>query len=400
MTKEDELRAAGVNVRKELTQSQSMLQVLKTAGYTFRMNLCDDSIEVGPSGIVLTDPLAATIRRDGRDRGIKSMEAMQDAYVAEARTNAYHPIKDYFNSLAGQWDKQNRLYEFAQKFKGDSGIVQYNDGRVQPVHVVYFVRWCLGVVAKALDEKQNPMLVWDSRQGLGKSLAARYLCPNDAWFIEGAINTQDKDCEARLMTKLIWEVSELDATTRKADVSALKAFITRGKVTTRKAYGRHDVTKPALCSMIGTINNPSTGFLADETGSRRFMICRLTEIDWTYRAIDVHQLWAQVYHMYREEGWASELEPEEAAVQNTINKRYEIESPITDWIREYFSFTEDEDDTLSIGEIISHLAEKGHRLSGAERAQAMEVGRVLTTLNLTKKHTGTGNRWVGIAIKH
>lgn len=400
MTREDELRAAGVPIEPQLLPSQAMLMALKTAGYTFRMNLCDDSIEVGPAGMKLNDALAATIRRDARDRGIKTIAAMEDAYVADARSNSYHPIKDYFNNLAGQWDGQNRLFELAHKLKGDSGMVEYTDGRRQPIHVVYLVRWMIGVIAKALDEIQNPMLVWDSRQGLGKSLLARYLTPFDEWFIEGAINPQDKDCDARLMTKLIWEVSELDATTRKADVSALKAFITRGKVTTRKAYARHDVTKPALCSMIGTINSTSTGFLSDETGSRRFLICHLTDIDWSYRQIDIHQVWAQVYHMYRVEGWSPHLEPEERAAQERLNEQYEMQTPLEDWIRQHFLITEDTDDSLTMGEVITHLAMHDHRLHGSERVQAMEVGRVLSLLGVKKQHTRNGKRWIGIAKSH
>lgn len=401
MTKEDELRKAGVPVAHDLTQSQVWMDALKTLGYHFRLNLSDDSIEIDLKGAKLSDVVAARIRTQMRDRGVKrDLKAIEDAYTTEAERNAYHPIRDYFNELAAKWDGTDRLSQLALKLKSDSGVVEYADGRVTPIHAVYLGRWMIGVIAKAMHARQNPMLTLDGPQGIGKSLLAAWLCPDPEWFIEGPINPQDKDCDIRLMTRLVWEVSELDATTRKADVSALKAFITKGKVTVRKAYGRHDISKPAICSMIGTINSTSTGFLADETGSRRFLVVRLTAIDWTYRDIDRDQLWAQIYHLYIEDGMQPELTAEEKAVQQTINARYEMESPIDDWIRMYFALTLEDTDSLTMGEVIEHLAEKGHRLHGSERAQAMEVGRVLSQAGCRKKHTQHGKRWVGIVLKH
>jgi len=46
------------------------------------------------------------------------------------------------------------------------------------------------------------------------------------------------------------------------------------------------------------------------------------------------------------------------------------------------------------------LAEKGHRLHGSERAQAMEIARSLTKLGVGKQHTRKGKLWTGITISH
>ncbi len=394
MTKEDALREAGVPLEPESTPSQNIMTALKALGYRFRLNLCGLVVEV--NGRPLDDFMQAEIRTQMRDRGAKSMNAVEDAYITDAKRNSYHPIRDYFNAL--KWDGHDHISDLAAKLQSDNEPVIYEDGSRAPLHAVYLYRWLLGAVAKVIDGEQNPMFVLDGSQGLGKSLFARWLCPHLEWFIESAINTQDKDHELRLLSKLVWEVSELDATTRKADVSALKAFITRSKVTVRKSYGRNDMTGIAMCSFIGTVNN-TTGFLADETGSRRFYICKLTGIDWSYRQLDVDQIWAQAVHLYQH-GESPNLTKEEAAAQQKVNERYEIETPIRDWVQQYFTLTGDADDTLTMGEVISHLADKGHRLSGSERLQAMEVARVLTQLKVQKQHTRNGNQWIGIAVKH
>ena len=100
-------------------------------------------------------------------------------------------------------------------------------------------------------------LVLDGPQGIGKSFLVRWLCPKERYYIEGGINTEDKDSLIRLASKWIWEVGELQATTRKADREALKDFISRRDVTVRPAYGRYDIVKPALASFIVTINELS-----------------------------------------------------------------------------------------------------------------------------------------------
>lgn len=398
MTVEEELKKIGVTVTQPETQSESILNILQQLGYGFRLNLADMSVEVNNAPI--SDITAAEIRMVMRDRGVKVMPAVEDAYMVAARRNAYHPIKDYLNALA--WDGKDHISELAGKLQSENEPVVYADGTSVPLHAVWLYRWLLGSVAKVFDGWQNPMMVWDGFQGLGKSLLARWLCPIASAFIEGPINIQDKDSDVRLMAKWLWEVSELDATTRRADVSALKSFITKGHVVVRKAYGRHDVNGAAMCSFIGTVNN-STGFLADGTGSRRFLIAKLTTIDWSYRTIDIDQVWAQAVALYLG-GESPRLTPEETAMQQLVNDGYAVESVLDDWVAMYFTITGDENDRLTMGEMIKHLQDKEIKVSGTERLQAMEIGNILTRVGLRRelrRYQGKPSRvWLGITINH
>jgi predicted P-loop ATPase len=182
-----------------------------------------------------------------------------------------------------------------------------------------------------------------------------------------------------------------------ADQSALKDFITKEVVTVRKSYGRHDYKGPALASLIGTLNNTS-GFLADESGSRRFMICRLESIDLRYQEIDVNQIWAQAVALYREgETWR--LLGEEAAFQAKHNERYEVDTVLVDWLHRSFEFDRTYDEPYSLADIIAVLDTDGFRISGTEKQQAMELSRVLKRLGCTVRHTRAGNRWFGLFKK-
>ena len=393
MSAKDELKKAGVTfvVAPEQPQSVAIIDRLATLGFTFRLNLCSDSVEV--NGRKISDVTAAEIRVALRDAGMaKQITAAEDAYVAEAKRNAYHPIREYLNGLV--WNGDDHISRLTGYMDSSDTPIVYSTGVKAPLHHVYLYRWLIGAVAKALDAHQLAMLVLDGVQDLGKSSFARWLCGGmPDYFIESAIKVEDKDTEVRLIDRWIWEVSELDATTRKADQSALKAFITKKEVTVRKAYGRHEITKPALAALMGTLNN-STGFLSDDTGNRRFMITWLTRLDFRYADLDVNQLWAQAVHLYRDnEPW--KLVGEERGAQRDVNKRYEVETVLSDWLDKFFVFDPEADDKLSLADILSAM-DAEYRPSGSERSQAMELARVLTSKGAKKIETRIGKRWVGL----
>jgi predicted P-loop ATPase len=395
MSMKDELRKAGAMVlppvAPEQPESTALIDRLVALGFTFRLNLCGGTVEV--NGKPLDKIVEAEVRVALRDVGLhKKITAAEDAYLAEAKRNSYHPVREYLDGLA--WDGADHITTLTRCLRSGDPIIVYASGVKAALHHVYFYRWLVGAVAKVYTGAQNAMLVLDGPQGCGKSTLAHWLCPLPAYFIEGAINVSDKDSLVRLAGTWIWEVAELDATTRKADQSALKDFITKEVVVVRKAYGQYDFRGPAMASLIGTLNNTS-GFLADESGSRRFMITKVDHIDLAYQQIDTAQLWAQAVHLYRDgERW--QLQGEEAIVQAKVNQEYEVSTVLVDWLERTFDFRSDYDTPYSLADIISAMEADGFRISGSERSQAMELGRVLTRKHCRVVHTRLGNRWVGL----
>jgi putative DNA primase/helicase len=398
MSAKDELKKAGVMVlppvAPEQPQSVLIIDRLATLGFTFRLNACTDTVEV--NGRPITDVTAAEIRVALRDNGLaKQIAAAEDAYIAEAKKNSYHPVREYLDGLV--WDGDDHISRLTGCMHSSDPPIAYASGETAPLHHVYQYRWLIGAVAKVYTGAQNPMLVWDGGQGIGKSTLAHWLCPLPGYFIEGAINVSDKDSLIRLISQWIWEVAELDATTRKADQSALKDFITKEVVTVRKSYGANDLKKPAMASLVGTLNNTS-GFLADESGSRRFMITKLDYIDLRYQQIDVHQLWAQAVALYRDgESWR--LQGEEASAQAKHNEGYEIETVLADWLDRSFLFNTEYEDAYSLADIIAAMEVDGFKLSGSERSQTMELARVLKKKKAWKVERRDGNRWMGLSRK-
>ena len=360
---------ASAKGKRKNVKTREYVQVLESMGYQFRMNACNDELEV--NGAPITDPIRAEIRAKLRDAGYPYVYVAEDAYTAHAWKKRYHPIKDYFDTL--QYDGGDHITTLAGYFQDKDGVFE-----------TWFRRWLIGAVAKVVQGGQNAMFVLDGPQGCGKSYFANWLCPPALreYFIESPINPDDKDAHVRLISKWIWEVAELGSTTRKADREALKFFISQRTVTVRKAYGRYDTRKRAMASLIGTVNNEA-GLLADKTGNRRFLVCKLESVDWSYAdAIDVDQVWAEAQMLYLAgEPWQLTVAEQQRAA--TINEGYEIDDPIEGLLLKYFEVNPSLPFWTPTAEVLQVLEVNG--LRGNTRANAMGLAAVMTKLGLEKK---------------
>jgi putative DNA primase/helicase len=370
-----------------LPQSAEYLEVLHSLGYTFTMDDITDGILV--NGQPITDPLEAEIKTRMRDLGYKQVNVIADAYLAWAHHHRIHSVKDYLNGL--KWDGQGHIAQLSDYFIDDHAAEYeaiYPDSVCfgGEVFTLWLTRWLIGAVAKVLGRQQNAMLVLDGPQGCGKSYFVNWLggvLPDH--FIEAAINPDDKDVWLRLMSKFVWEVGELGSTTRRADRDSLKNFISTRIVTVRKSYGKHDTVKPALANLIGTINNEA-GFLSDPTGNRRFLVCRLSEINWQYTAtIDPHQVWAEAVHLYQQgERWR--LNAEETRLQQLINDGYMVETPLNGLLLRHYDVNPKSETWIPAITIVTHLESVG--LKGYQIANLKDLAITMDNLKVEKKRVG------------
>jgi predicted P-loop ATPase len=370
------------STRKKITSSY-LINYLAEQGYAFRLNLCDDTVEV--CGERISDVSRALMRCRLRDAGLgKYLAAADDAVIASAASQPYHPVLDYLRSLT--WDQQPHISQLAAHFADTNGVMG-----------LYLRKWLIGAVARAYTGVQNAVLVLDGAQGLGKSRFVRWLCPLPKLFVDAYINPDDKDCALLAVRSWIWEVSELGATTRRADVEALKGFLSREVFTVRAPYGRFEIVKPGLASFIGTVNN-AFGVFSDSTGSRRYWATTLTAIDWAYvRNVVLSQVWAEAHAAYLSgESWA--LSPEEAHQAHGINESFAVPDPVEDLLRKYYQLDpEKEDKWLSSADILITLQD--HGLGSNARANAMHLSATLKRLGHRKKLGGAKgkiNGYVGI----
>lgn len=349
------------------SKTNDYIMALEASGVYLRMNDMSDRIEYD-TGAPVSDAQLAVMLNRMRDLDLKDIGRMKDAIVEAAVRNRYHPIRDYLQDLT--WDGRDHFGALMSKLTMTS-----------PIADVFWRKWLIGSVAKIFAGGQNFMLVLLGGQNKGKSRLARWLCPMPEMFYEGPINPDDKDSLVRLMNHWIWEVAELESTTKRSERAALKHFITTQIVTVRQSYGRTDTKKPASASLLGTINEDGTGFLNDTTGNRRYGVIHIADIDWSYENIDINQLWAQIYAAYLNgEQW--ELSQAEREIQAEINSGHMISSPVEELLLQYFDIDPSNTETFSgTMDILEKLQNMG--LRGDQFRNKMEVASVLTKMGLT-----------------
>jgi len=376
--------------RPKFGPTKKIQLLLRQMGYVFQLNELRDRIELA-DGSPLHDGEQATIVAQLFEQGVKNKSLILDVMLAEAWANRYDPLSDFLNNL--EWDGTDYIDMLGGWFICKNEPMRMIDGSLKGVFSIWLRRWLIGAVGKALDGVQNPMLVLAGNQGIGKSEFARWLCsPLSDYFISSPIVPDNIDHLRWLAGNFIWEVAELGATTRKADIEGLKAFLTRPECTYRVPYAKNEVHRPARASFIGTINLDNAGFLMDTTGNRRFLSAELLGIQWeAYTAnIDPMQLWAQAAYLYKQDSNSWQLTPEEEDQRDEINEGYGAEDPILDALETFYKITAeaepDDSPFMPTTEIVHLLANSVHEPT--TRQLQLGIAKALRRLNATKGRKG------------
>ena len=223
----------------------------------------------------------------------------------------YHPVRDWIQSIT--WDGVDRVAQLVATIDSDDALA--------PVLVR---RWLLQCVAAVREKGFRPtgVLVLQGPQGCGKTTWFSRLCPpSKDWIATGMhLDPTNRDDVQAVTRYWIAELGELDATFRRADVAALKAFVDRRTDVYRSAYARREEETPRRTVLCASVNRAD--FLADDTGNRRWWTVRVRSCDWSH-SIDLPQLWAQLLTMHLAgESYRLDAAEEQALnVQNVQNER-------------------------------------------------------------------------------
>lgn len=389
-----------------VTKKDEWMAALASLGHTFALNRLEDTVEI--DGRMLDDVTRSEIYLDMISRGV-GKTYVDDVLNVAAKDNAYHPVQKYLTGLV--WNGEDHLAAFLDHLTGDSETVTYANGTSQPLWRLLFSRWLLGCVARALDgdkenpfKHQTPVLVFVGGQDIGKSSIPRWLVSGLSiqYHQEGPLDPHRIEDKRSMVTKWIWEVSELGSSLRRTDLDALKSFVTQEWHTYRKPWGKGNITKPTLCNLVGTINPNGVGFLDDSTGNRRFLPIKITRINHDYKtAVNVDQLWAQLVHLYRN-GVSPNLSPEEKVALKDTQAEHEIEKPLQTYLQMYFDIIPGNDDMKCFtADIIARLRSFNVALNASVTVAGKEITEALTVFGLDRKQTSIGGvkgrAWFGIA---
>lgn len=222
--------------------------------------------------------------------GISGAMKIDDALSLEFEKHSFHPIRDYLKEL--KWDKEKRI---------DNLLIDYF-GAEDNIYTREAMRKMLvGAVARVFKPgcKFDLVLTLVGAQATNKSSFFAKL--GGQWFSDTFMTVNGKEALEQIQGAWIIEMAEL-AGLRKAEVEAVKHFITKQEDQFRPAYARASETFKRQCVFAGTTNKKD--FLNDPTGNRRFMPVdvRPEHIEkdvWEDLDDEIDQIWAEAVYLYR-----------------------------------------------------------------------------------------------------
>jgi putative DNA primase/helicase len=237
--------------------------------------------------------------------------------------------------------------------------------------------------------KVDCALIFEGKQGIGKSSALRMLFDGDSrgWFTDEIAELGSKDAAMQMAGIWCIELAELDAM-RRAEVSRLKAFLTRTNDRYRPPYGRIVVDVPRQCVFAGTVNDSE--YLRDPTGGRRFWPVKCGTIDIRGLCQARDQLFAEAVSRYRRgEKWflhEKELIEDATEEQSARQLQHPWEEPIGEWLAKHTNKA----NGVTVGEILENALYK-HTEHWTD-ADSQAVGKCMRALGYEpkQKRVGTG----------
>ncbi|WP_303015390.1 virulence-associated E family protein [Holdemania massiliensis] len=243
--------------------------------------------------------------------------------------------------------------------------------------------------------KMDNALVLIGLQGLGKSTFIRKLARREEWYTDSVNRFGDKDSMSAIQGKWIVELAEL-AGMAKAEVEAVKAFISSSSDSFRKAYRRNDKDYLRQSILIGSTNNEN--FIRDATGGRRFWPVKIgiqKRSKDVFKDLDqeIDQIWAEAkFYFLRGDSWfaqgefamlAAEKQRESAELDSyteTIKEYLDTLLP-ADW---YSSKTWTDESRVEFFNDSYGLYKDKERTLQRDRVSIIEVGRECFGLSKVK----------------
>lgn len=299
-----------------------LYKILKDWKLQFRFNELTKIIEYKKGsddwcqlGLLLND----IVREMEYIRGIskigtaKVLEMISSTDICEV----YNPINTFFSNLP-KWDGVDYFAEIMKYIN-----LQHDENEVY--FEAMFKKHLIRTVKCATDPNYTNRMVFIfyGPQEIGKSELIKWICPRELYDDE-MIDTSSKDSLLKLARYLIVNMEELDNLQRK-EVAKLKAYISKGDINTRVAYGRNDERFSRVASFFGSTNK--NDILADESNTR-WIILKVKSFNWQEYTVKINplQLWAQAVELLKQDNNAGELSKEEKQEREQRNNQLFLET--------------------------------------------------------------------------
>lgn len=219
---------------------------------------------------------------------------VSDALTAVANLRGFHPVREYLSKLPA-WDGIQRMETLFIDYLGAQDNIYTREATAH---------WLEAAVLRATSYhkiKFDYMPTLSGPGGIGKSTLIARL--GGEWYTDDMSFDDMRDKTAAEKVQGVWivELGELKGM-RKADLDAIKSFLSREVDRYRPSYGRIPEARRRGCVFIGTTN--ADDYLRDTTGNRRFWPIPVSgkgiKKPWDITKDEVDQIWAETLQQVKD----------------------------------------------------------------------------------------------------
>ena len=345
---------------KDNTSRNTQIEEFLSARYDFRYNTVLNRAEYRPRGTgdytAIDRYRINTLRRAlDKEAGVQTSPENLYSIIESDFSPRINPVQAYFHSLP--------IMEEAKKgaITALADCVSVANPRKWRE---YLTKWLVAVVANAMDDRQcrnHTCLVLTGEQGKFKTTFLDLLCPpalSDYQYM-GKIYPQEKDVLSLIGQNLIINIDDQLKALTKRDENELKNLITCPQVKYRMPYEKHIEERPHLASFVASVNG--NDFLADPTGSRRFLPFEVLAIDIERaKTIPMDAVYGKAKALLKD-GFRYWFNDEEIAELHRNSETFQVYTTEMELLLRYFTFpTEAEKATkrfyMTNSEIVGYLS--------------------------------------------
>jgi putative DNA primase/helicase len=305
-----------------------------------------------------------------------------------ARENGFNPVIDLFERCAASWDGKPRVEQAFETY-WSAEPSEY----MKAVSRMFFVGLAKRAYVPGVKHDDAP--VFEGGQGEGKSTALSILAGD--WFADTPFRMGDKDGFLAIQGVLIYEVAELEQFNR-AEVTAVKAFMSSQKDRYREPYGRR--MKDQLRRTVFAATTNEGQYFKDPSGNRRFWPVRTGRMRLDELRRDREQLLGEAVHMMRAGALWYPTRDEQKRLMSPEQEDREIPD---DWAGAVWEYLQGEDsdgkptaagkrDKVTARQILTKGLHFEIGKIGQAKTESMRISNIMRKLGWLKKRDTEGAR--------
>ena len=275
---------------------ENLIAICDAENIVIRYNVIKKTVEILHPGLITTldnasEVSLARLKSLCHEKGMGT-RSLLNFVTAIADMNPYNAVTTWVESTP--WDGVSRLQDFYDTLVTGPDFCK-------DLKATIMRKWAVSAIKAVFDPEgitARGVLVVQGNQYIGKTRWINSLAPRDLEVIQTGkdLHLNDKDSKIQAIESWITELGELDATFRKSEMAALKAFITQDVDKIRRPYAVGTSTYRRRTVFYASVNDEQ--FLFDKTGNSRFWVIPVLKAVHDHD-IDTQQFWAEVLDLYR-----------------------------------------------------------------------------------------------------